>query len=173
MKRRAEFIDTDYVSGIYSDDGEELLRPLNDEEKSFLNKFNEETVNANFVSNPELRRKRKELKQIQLKLAEINPKLTDAIQSLYQIEKRLEGEITALREEHLLYPDPETHKQIYKEDYANKMCILSDRKSKGMLDEHKEEIFNKFYEDIAEIKDEAQVNEFHEKDMAERDIDEY
>ena len=154
-------------------DGKLAIRAMTEEEKEFLNKFNEETINANFVHHPELRKKRKELKRIQLKLAEINPNYTKQIQELHNIEKRLEKEVKELREEHLLYPDPQDHSEIYAQDYANKMCILSNAKNKGMLDVHEEDVHSKFYEKLAEYKDEVQVNEYHEKDMIERDIDDY
>ena len=171
LKRRSEFIETDYINGIYDSEGNEVIRPLTEEEKDFLNKFNEETINANFVHNPELRKKRKELKRVQLKLAEINPRLTDTIEELTKIERRLEKEVDVLRNEHLLYSDPEEHKKIYAEDYANKMCILSNSKAKGMLDEHKDEILNKIFENVGEFSDEIQVNEFHEKEQIKKDLE--
>lgn len=161
------------MNGIFDDEGNEIMRPWNEKEKEFMNKFYEETVNANFVANPELRRKRKELKQVQLKLAEINPKFTDNIRELSKVERKLDKEVTKLREEHLLYPDPKDHKKIYAEDYGNKMCILSDRKSKGCLLEHRDELYEEFYKRAAEFRDSEFVEEYHERDMLEREIDEY
>lgn len=65
-----------YVNGIYDENGKEIIRPLNEEEKEFLNKFNNEyehnyfdsefnlhdaLVEVNIEKIEELRRKKKEL----------------------------------------------------------------------------------------------------------------
>jgi len=47
-KSRHFFIETDYINGVKNDHGRQVLRPLTEEEKEWLNKFYDETVNANF-----------------------------------------------------------------------------------------------------------------------------
>lgn len=54
LPHRREFVETEYVNGVYSESGEMLIRPLTDEEKDFLNRFYEETVHANFKHPGEL-----------------------------------------------------------------------------------------------------------------------
>lgn len=47
-KDRRYFIETDYINGVYDANGQEVIRPLNDEEKAFLNKFYEESLITTF-----------------------------------------------------------------------------------------------------------------------------
>jgi hypothetical protein len=48
IKIRQEFLDTEYIDGVYDDDGKELLRPLTENEKAWFDKFNKEWLNASF-----------------------------------------------------------------------------------------------------------------------------
>lgn len=46
LKSRRYFIDTDYIDGVYNEDGTQAMRGLNDEEKAWLNQFYKEDVCA-------------------------------------------------------------------------------------------------------------------------------
>lgn len=48
LKSRRYYIEPDYINGVISEDGEQVIRPLNEEEKAWLNKFYEETVVTKF-----------------------------------------------------------------------------------------------------------------------------
>ena len=49
IKTRFEEIEQDqYIDGVKDDDGNVVIRALTDKEKDWLNRFNEEFVNANF-----------------------------------------------------------------------------------------------------------------------------
>jgi len=48
-KDRRYFIETEYINGVYGMDGKLAIRALNDEEKSFLNKYYQEVLTASFV----------------------------------------------------------------------------------------------------------------------------
>lgn len=52
-------MDVEYVKGVYDEKGKELIRPLNDEEKEFLNSFYEEYYGTNFKHKGELLHKTK------------------------------------------------------------------------------------------------------------------
>lgn len=48
-KRRQDYMDNvDPIDGVYNDEGELVIRAYTDEEKAWLNKFNDEYYNANF-----------------------------------------------------------------------------------------------------------------------------
>lgn len=51
IKRRREFLETEYVNGVTNKDGEMVIRPLNDEEKEWLDQFYKETLNTSFSKN--------------------------------------------------------------------------------------------------------------------------
>jgi hypothetical protein len=50
---RQEFIETHYINGVYNDKGEQVIRPLSLEEKSFLNKYYKEFVHGTFNTDAE------------------------------------------------------------------------------------------------------------------------
>lgn len=49
MIRRQEFLETEYINGLYDDKGNELIRPMNDDEKAWLDKYYKETLSATFL----------------------------------------------------------------------------------------------------------------------------
>jgi hypothetical protein len=51
--QRQEFMETHYVKGIVNMSGEQVIRPLNAEEVTFLNKFYKEGVHGTFVTDVE------------------------------------------------------------------------------------------------------------------------
>lgn len=48
LKTRYEQYDQDYIDGVKDDGGNTVIRPLSKDEKDWLNRFNEEYINANF-----------------------------------------------------------------------------------------------------------------------------
>jgi len=50
---RQEFIESQYVSGVYNESGEQVIRPLNEEEKAFLDKYYKEFVHGTFSTDKE------------------------------------------------------------------------------------------------------------------------
>ena len=47
FEKRKDLLEDDYINGVVGVDGKIAIRPLNQEEKEFLEKFNNEYVNAN------------------------------------------------------------------------------------------------------------------------------
>jgi len=60
LKTRSDLYDYDYINGYHDEETGMTMRPLNDKEKEFLNKFTEEYVNAGF--NPNKKRVHKQKK---------------------------------------------------------------------------------------------------------------
>jgi len=46
LKSRRYFIDTDYIDGVFNEEGKQVIRGLNEEEKAWLNQFYKEDVCA-------------------------------------------------------------------------------------------------------------------------------
>lgn len=83
---RADYIEAEYINGVYDEKGNQLIRPLNDEEKEFLNKFYEETVVTNMDYNEDivkLKRKKKmmlecdQIKQLRDKMKKIKENMNE------------------------------------------------------------------------------------------------
>lgn len=50
---RQEFIESQYVNGVYNEDGEQVIRALNEEERAFLDKYYKEFVHGTFSTDKE------------------------------------------------------------------------------------------------------------------------
>jgi len=143
---RSEYIETDYVSGIYDETGQEIIRPLTDKEKEFLNKFYEETIVTNFYHDKQLYNLNKIKKSIieDANVQELKNQLKETsdtkeknrIKQLIKITKKqneeiyaeelesLKQEMQSLRDENLLYSDPMDHRQFYKANNSRNNCVL-------------------------------------------------
>lgn len=51
--QRKEFIETDYIRGVYNEFGDQVIRPLNAEEISFLDNYYKEFVHGTFKTDAE------------------------------------------------------------------------------------------------------------------------
>lgn len=125
LKMRQDYMDIDYVGGVYNEDGELVIRPLNHEEKEFLNKFYEETVNANFLHDNELKKIKKKIDEI--KSLE-NP-------SQEQLEKfdYLMMLFLDKSDEVLLHSSDKEQKKLYGENNARNRCLYNRAKASGKL----------------------------------------
>jgi hypothetical protein len=159
LNSRRDYIELDYIDGVKDSDGNMVIRPLNEEEKQFFNDFYEETIVTNFLHDDELRRLNKikngiiECNQVKNLKAQI--KTLDNKKDSYKInklkhtiklikkqnEEKFEDEMEYLnqqiqdrREEVLLYPDPEDHKEFYTQNNARNRCLYNKIKNMGMLD---------------------------------------
>ena len=151
VKSRKDFIEVDYVNGVKNSNGEQVIRPLNDEEKAFLNQFYEETVVTNFSHDARIKhlnRRRKDiiedevvknlkedLKSMQNRklsakkireMQEVIKETKKQNEEMYADDLRdIEQELADIREEVLLYPDKEDHKEFYKENNNRNACIYN------------------------------------------------
>jgi len=156
LPSRKEFIEPDYVNGVYDEDGNELIRPLTENEKAFINQFYEETIVTNFLHNPELKELNKTKKAIieddivkglKLELAAMKASSEDNkkdIRDLSEIIKltkkqneeiyvdelrQIENKMRKIRKKTLLYPNKEDHKKFYNENNSRNSCIFNRSKS--------------------------------------------
>lgn len=157
---RKDFIEVDYINGVYDKNGREVIRPMTEAEKKWLNDFYEETVVTNFLRHPELRRLSEEKKKLieckyvkkmqeQIKnLKKCEPIQEETIKELKQTIKltkeqnkeinyrklrKIEKEMQKVRDMVLLYSNTEDHKQFYNENNRRNTCIYNTCKKRGIL----------------------------------------
>ena len=137
-----------------------VIRPLNESEKEFLNKFYAETIVTDFLHDPELKRLhckkksyinnnyisnlRNEINTLR-EFPESNQKRINELKSIIKTTKEqnadlyyeeineIEEKMTEVREVALLYPDKEDHKQFYGANNARNNCLYNKIKSMGQL----------------------------------------
>lgn len=168
MSSRFDFIEADYINGVYDDDGNCLIRPCTEEEKRFLNDFYAETVITNFYHHPELRKlhnKKKALvnndpnikklkKQSKVtKDKEENRRLKELVKEVKsQLKEKhketideIDKEIEKIRKKVLLYPNKEDHKQFYHENNKRNRCVFNRSKTNFTIDYYDPEDYDKLY----------------------------
>ena len=140
LKMRQDYIETEYVNGVYDKDGRMLMRPMNNDEKNFLNSFYEEVIGANFMHDNELRRLHGEMKILK------DRKYLSEEENLKLME--LQIEYFARADDVLLYSDHCDQKKLYGENNARNRCVYNRSKSINMLDELNDSTYDDIHERI-------------------------
>lgn len=160
LNSRKDYIEPDYVDGVFDEDGNQIIRPLNESEKEWLNQFYEETVVTNFYHDPELRKLNRYkkaiiedsiVKDLQTQVKELqkaekpDKKRIRELKEIIRLTKKqneetyaeeleyIEEELQELREDKLLYPDKEDHKQFYNDNNARNACLFNKSRITGKL----------------------------------------
>ena len=134
LKLRQDYHEADYVDGVRNEHGEMVMRPLKQEEKDFLNKFNEEVVNTNFLHDKELRDIHNKIKSLEFLE---NP--TDEQLQEYMYLKML---YLDRADESLLYSNEKQQKKIWGENNARNRCVYNRAKASGTLKELNPETYD-------------------------------
>jgi len=137
---RQDYIEAEYVNGTYDKDGTMVMRPLNNEEKKFLNSFYEETIGANFQHDNILKELYRAMKPLKKKKVLTKTEQDDL--------DRLQTEYHLRADEVLLYSDHEDQKKLYGENNARNRCVYNRSKSIGILDELNDETYDEFHKNL-------------------------
>ena len=150
LKMRQDYIEACYVNGTFDKDGAMVIRPLNHEEKTFLNSFYEEVVGANFNHDTILRELHSAMKPLKAKkkLGKLDSWDEDDL-------SRLQIEYYMRADEVLLYPGKEDQKKLYGENNARNRCLFNRTKSIGVLDELNNSTYDEIHKKIYNNKDVA------------------
>lgn len=155
---RQDYIEPEYINGVYNSKGEQVIRPLNNKEKQFLNKFYEEVVCANFTHSPRLKQLSKEIRHIK----KIETPSEEELEKLMELQM----EYFMAADDSLLYSDEDNQRRLYGENNARNRCLYNRSKSIGMLDELNDstydEIHNKVYNN-PEIADQLLLSKVESK----------
>lgn len=137
---RQDYIEPDYVNGAYNSKGEMVIRPLNAEEKTFLNAFYEEVVGANFMHDAELKSIHRQMKSLKIK--------TELTEDETVLLMSLQMKYFARADEVLLYTEHSDQKKLYGENNARNRCIYNRSKSIGILDELNDSTYDEIHQTV-------------------------
>lgn len=160
LSSRKDYIEPDYINGVFGKDGKQVIRPLTDKEKEWLNQYYEETVVTNFYHDKELKTLnkmkksiiedetvellKKEIKELE-KNTNANKKRIKELKEIIHLTKKqneetyakdlndIEEELDEMRKEKLFYPDKQDHKQFYNENNARNSCLFNKSRISGKL----------------------------------------
>lgn len=89
-KARYDYIEADYIDGVYDDSGNELIRPLTGEEKNWLDRYYSETIVTDFYTTPELKELKKKLDEAELEAGREHSSPT--VKKLIKVLQKLQNE---------------------------------------------------------------------------------
>lgn len=155
---RKEFIETPYLQGVKDNDGNTVIRPLNQEEADWLNNFYKEYVHSTFVTDKEsntlfkkakrLSKSKENLKYLQ-EHNENSPEVKDAIDKFNKKSKSLGN----------MFFDFNQQRDINSDDYKRKYDVQNNS-SKGMSLESFEDLYEMVdFEDSFDTKIEDLITE--------------
>jgi hypothetical protein len=115
VKARQEFIEADYVNGIYDENGNEKMRPLTDHERDWLSQFYAETEHGNFKKTQEIEAQEKRYKQLCRELKDKRKHQSDSwvLATKAEIEEAYKKLVHLRAETNTFYPDDEDRHEIF------------------------------------------------------------
>lgn len=128
-KLRHDQIETSYIHGVKDENGKVVIRPLNKDEKKFLNKFYKETVHCN-LSNDEIKDLNKKIKALKRQYKDQFKDTGKYPSEVIKLEKKVE---TLRKKMDLFYTNKEDVNKIYSEQNAANRCIFNKSKTEGLL----------------------------------------
>lgn len=139
---RKDFIEFEYVRGVYDENGNQVIRPLNAEELDFLNKFYKESVHNSFNKTDKTSEIVKEIRSLKRKYSNWRRKKGNAGQVNAEIEAQIEAKKREFREANEgldnFYPEYDQQYEIRSDNYKRKECVINMKKNNGELLEYKE-----------------------------------
>ena len=151
-KMRSDYIEPEYIDGVKDQSGKEVIRPLNEEEKAWLNKFYGESVAMSDVQlNPteEIMGYMKQKSKLKREIAKIrrdekvktNGTIEFKLKKIDEIEKALDF----LREEAgVFHSTCDEQRELYNTNNSRNFCVYNNRKARGMLLELTEHTVDNF-----------------------------
>lgn len=144
---RRDFIEADYVNGVFNDKGEQVIRPLNAEETEWLSQFYSESEHGNFAKTQEMEQVQDHYDAIctRIRHAKKNGLSTEEVLSLKVVADERYKELIQLRSEtNTFYPDDKDRREIYKKENDRNNDIFSVSKASGKLISYDMPEFDKF-----------------------------
>lgn len=131
MKTRQDFIEADYVNGVYNKDGSEAMRPLTEKETEWLSQFYAETEHGNFKKTIEIEEQDAVYKELCKHMKQNQKKMSSG--QVLELREKIEeayNKLVHLRSEtNTFYPEDADRKEIWnkgnrrKEDVFNRAKV--------------------------------------------------
>ena len=149
---RQDYIETDYVDGVFDEKGNELIRPLTKEEKEWLNKFYGEYVafsDRQLNPTPEIMEYMEKKSEFKKKIAKIRRETGKTENEQIRFYQRKIDEIEAALDflrtaEGVFHPTCQEQRDLYSINNSRNFCVYNNRKARGMLLELTTETYDSF-----------------------------
>lgn len=131
LRSRKEYIETDYIDGVYNSEGKQVIRAMTPDEKQWLDQFYKEYTIASLPTNVIIKKKLKDIKKIKKQLRTCEPIEIEEIEEQYI---KLINEFEVLREKAgAMFPSYEDHLNIFNSNNARNRCLFNKAKTTGNL----------------------------------------
>ena len=147
LKIRKDYIEADYINGVKNENGETVIRALNDEEKEFLDQFYKEYINTNGLNPQDTKEFRDFRKEIKKEIKECT--CSEKLKFLEEELRRCEEIIEEIREENdVMFSGNEDVRGLYEANNSRNRDLYNHRKVRGMLIDLDVESYDKFVSDL-------------------------
>lgn len=135
MKTRQEFIEADYVNGVYDSKGNELIRPMTKEEVEWLTQFYAETEHGNFLKTQEIEEQTEAYKELcrQMKKSKKTMSSGQVLELREKIEESYRKLVQLRSETNTFYPEDVDRKEIFDKGNRRKEDLFNRAKVSGGL----------------------------------------
>lgn len=140
------------MNGVYDENGKQIIRPLNEAEKAFLNKYYEEEVNANFQHDLSVKAVYREIKDLKSK---------GYTESDVEI-KRLKKKARDLKAKYNLNTTSEQEKALYRKNNERNRCMYNRAKTGNNITALDEESYNTIHKELYANPDVGELALIHE-----------
>lgn len=144
-RTRQDYIETDYINGLYDENGNELIRPLTKEEKEWLSQFYAETEHENFQKTREIEAQTELYKSLRRQYKQKRKASTEELLELKVEMDREYKKLVQLRSEtNTFYPDDSQRRELYNKGNARRNDIFNVAKAANKLVAYGSQEFDKF-----------------------------
>lgn len=152
LKSRTDYIETDYVNGVKDQHGREVIRPLTEDEKAWLDQYyGEHVANSDRSLNPteEIMQYMKQKSEIKKEIARVRREEGVKTNSYIEYKKgkieEIEKALDFLREEAGVFnPTCDEQRKLYSTNNSRNFCVYNNRKARGMLLDLTTETYDSF-----------------------------
>lgn len=135
VKTRQEFIETDYVDGVYDSKGNQVMRPLTPEEREWLSQFYAETEHGNFKKTQEIEEQEKIHKALCKEMRHNKKRMTS--KQVLELKEEIDSvykKLVHLRAEtNTFYTEDEDRREIYTRDNKRREDVFNRAKATNHL----------------------------------------
>jgi len=135
VKNRRDFIEADYVDGVFNEKGEQTIRALNEVEREFLSQFYAEEVHGNFAKTKEISAQEAVHKQLNRQMRETRKLISseEVLELQIEIDKAYKKLVHLRSETNTFYPEDADRHEIFKNGNNRREDVFNRAKSANKL----------------------------------------
>lgn len=138
-------MDVPYAKGVTNEYGEQVIRPLTQEEKEWLNKFIQETEHVNFQKTEQIEKEREDYKTLRREYKELKDKFSrEAAELKLKIEAKYKSIVELREQTGTFYAEDKDRQELFTRDNDRRADLFNNAKASGNLIYYDSNEYDKF-----------------------------